>query len=148
MFSLNGKSCPGDYIVNKTDSILADINRQISGSGDEIPIPPIDQSKIMQTVGTNDLSNLMIDTNELPPASTTNVIVTKSSKAEDEMIDRMMNHTYNVRAEQVEILLQQILDKMDNLSSKQPTTTPKQKPQNAFPDNNIPKQIQRLAKGV
>jgi len=124
------------------------VNNAITGSGDEIPIPPIDQSKIMQTVGTNDLSNLMIDTNELPQASTTNVIVTKSSKAEDEMIDRMMNHTYNVRAEQVEILLQQILDKMDNLSGKQQTTTPKQTPQNAFPDNNIPKQIQRLAKGV
>ena len=142
------KSCPGDYIVGKTSSILEDINNRIAGSGDEIPIPPIDQSKIMQTVGTNDLSNLMIDANELPRASTTNVIVTKSSKAEDEMIDRMMNHTYNVRAEQVEILLQQILDKMDNLSSKQQTTTPKQTPQNAFPDNNIPKQIQRLAKGV
>ena len=148
MFSLNGKSCPGDYIVNKTDSILADINKQISGSGDEIPIPPIDQSKIMTTMQPSILSDYVEDTSQIPPANKTNIIVAKSSQKEIEMMERMMNHTYNVRAEQVEILLQTIIDKMDHFTNNKSTSTqtPSQ-PQNQFPNNNIPKQIQQLARG-
>lgn len=148
MFSLNGKSCPGDYIVNQTDSILADINKQISGSGDEISIPPIDQSKIMTSIQPSTLSDYVEDTSQIPPANKTNIIVTKSSEKEIEMMERMMNHTYNVRAEQVEILLQTIIDKMDNLTKDKPTSTqtPSQ-PQNQFPNNDIPKQIQQLARG-
>jgi hypothetical protein len=147
MFSLNGKSCPGDYIVDKTDSILADINKQIAGSGDEIPIPPIDQSKIASTISNGSmLDGLMDDTNNMAN-NTTNIIVAKSTQKENEMIERMMNHTFNVRAEQVEMLLQQILDKMDHLSSKTSTQVPPTKPQNQFTSNDIPKQIQRLARG-
>jgi murein DD-endopeptidase MepM/ murein hydrolase activator NlpD len=140
------KSCPGDYIVNQTDSILADINKRISGSGDEIPIPPIDQSKIASTINNGSMLDGLMDDNNMTN-NTTNIIVAKSTQKENEMIERMMNHTFNVRAEQVEILLQQILDKMDNLSNKTSTQVPPTKPQNQFTNNDIPKQIQRLARG-
>jgi len=176
MFKKKGeKSCPGNYIFDRTNDILNVVNSAIAGSGDvsSIDIPEIDESKVSQYVSNKTYPSDIVPTNgstdtmawgyydnetgtwktpdETAPVITNNhIIIQKSDENQDIIMERVLNHTYNVRAVQVEELLTQIIDKMDRITdSKKTTTVPTGSNHNGslFPNNDIPTSIQRLAKG-
>ena len=163
------KSCPGDYIYDRTNDILNVINgalanngttaqnsslaqniSNVTASGDEIP--NVDISKINALSETSDMNyDTPIDIiDESPKQNTTNIIVNKMESSQDTMMERILDHTFNVRAIQVEELLTKIIDKMDEITTKKEQANvgnTNQRQPSLFPNNDIPKQIQRLAKG-
>ena len=158
--TFSDKSCPGDYIFDRTNDILNVVNTAIAGSGDvyDDDIPDIDPSVIAKYTGntsTNDnlinFSGIVAD-DEPQQNITNNVIVTRGSRSESDMMEQLVNNTYNVRAVYVESLLEKIIDKMDALIEKangngNVKTDKPTKPTSMFPSNEIPSQIQKLAKG-
>jgi hypothetical protein len=132
------------------NSSLAQNISNVTASGDEIP--DVDISKINALSETSDMNyDTPIDIiDESPKQNTTNIIVNKVESSQDTMMERILDHTFNVRAIQVEELLTKIIDKMDEITTKKEqanvgNTTQRQP--SLFPNNDIPKQIQRLAKG-
>jgi hypothetical protein len=175
MFS--NKSCPGDYIYDRTNDILNVINGALASSNGtqntatalsnviasgDVDIPDIDTSKIepYMTDGSDSSIHGGYDTetgtwngglfDEQQQSTTNNIVVNKIDYDQNDMMDRLLNNTFNVRALQVETLLETIIEKMDGMSTKneQPVTTSVTQPQpSLFPTDEIPTQVQRLAKG-
>lgn len=167
------KSCPGDYIYDRTNDILNVINgalantsataqnsslvNSITAAGD---IPDIDMSKVSAVTGVdngsstwNDYDNGILNSElfDETKANTTNIIVNRVESDQNTMMDRILEHTFNVRAVQVEELLETIIEKMDHMATtknEQPVTaTVTQNQSSLFPSDDIPKQVQRLAQG-
>ena len=167
------KSCPGDYIYDRTNDILNVINgalantsataqnsslvNSITAAGD---IPDIDMSKVSAVTGVdngsstwNDYDNGILNSELLDETktNTTNIIVNRVESDQNTMMDRILEHTFNVRAVQVEELLETIIEKMDHMATtknEQPVAaTVTQTQSSLFPSDDIPKQVQRLAQG-
>ena len=156
-------SCPGKYIEDRTNDILNVVNGALAGSGDEettFTIPPIpdniydsiqDTGFGIQSDGFANNVDGIYGRIAQPIYQTNNYTIAKAySEDEDTLIQKLMSNTFNVRALQVEALLEEISRKMDQITNK---TTKNDTPQNVqttpnlFNDQSIPKQIQRLAKG-
>lgn len=123
------------------ETVLGDLYNAYWGSGDSnAEIPDISQSTnnawqdlLFNTNGADQNSNVTIN----------RITVASNSSEQEQRIERLLNNTYNVRAERVEQLLEQILDKMDN-PDKTPTnpSTP-----SMFTNDDIPKAVHRLSQG-
>jgi hypothetical protein len=171
--SFSDKSCPGDYIYDRTNDILNVVNGALANSGataqnsslaqsisnvtaaGDMPIPDIDVSKIAkytndETDAENGLYDITDNANETIQPMTNNIVVNKIDYDQDDMMNRLLNNTFNVRAVQVEALLTTIIDKMDQLATGKKETVDMRIPttqQSLFPNDEIPKQVQRLAQG-
>ena len=120
-------------------------------------IPPIDHSKFLNYVNSSKVTKQQRNNNtamdfggfEAPVVNNTTYSIQAAPKTDDEMIEKLMKNTYNVKAEKVEKLLEQVIVKMDELMDKKDQKpTPTNNPfVNLFPNNEIPKQIESLAKG-
>lgn len=120
-----------DYLNNtglKWDNTVSMDYKPLSGSGD---IPPLDPSLLY---GDNPY---VINSYNI---NSTN----KSYRKEIESYyERILNNEYKVKAEKVEQLLQEIIDKIDDKNKpKSPSTT---KSDNLFQSNDIPKAVTLLA---
>jgi hypothetical protein len=116
-----------------TPSTTADAVSAVTGNGD---IPPIDMNKIFGDENGNLTNN--------------NILVQRANVSNDKMMEDLQNMTFNVRAQKVEELLEEISKKMDDIKngrkSDSPKSNDKQSNLNPF-DDNIPAQIQRLSIG-
>ncbi len=154
-FTLTDAYSKPDTKITKIDSNYSGI-LSTKGSGDIAPdnsfwydalinnssqvsqdIPPLDESKFM------DSDSLM--------STYGNVINKYEIKSEnigtDEFLEKMSKLTFNVRAQRVEELLEELIEKIDGgdkPSSPKPSTPTNT---NLFTNNSIPEQVTRLSRG-
>ena len=115
----------------------------LSGKGDEvstIAIPPVDTFALQQQLMQMD------QTPEQAPTVVNQYLVGHDTSSDDGWIDRLNQITFNVRAERVEELLQDISDKLDSVRSGGTTvvTTPSKPDESAY---RIPEGVTKLARG-
>ena len=111
------------------------LKARIAGSGD---IPPLDMSRLQQYFASGDEEYVTQQ-----PSQIVNQYITTTDGNTD-WIDRLESVTFNVRAEKVEALLQDIDNKLSTMSNNKPTTVVQQSQDE---DNRIPQQVTRLARG-
>lgn len=105
----------------------------VTGNGD---IPPIDMNKILGDEYGNVTNN--------------NVVVQRANVSNEKMMEDLQNMTFNIRAQKVEELLEEISKKMDDIKNgrKPDSSKSNDKQSNLNPfDDNIPAQIQHLSIG-
>lgn len=109
------------------------------GSGDSDDIPPVDQSlfdDLYSNLNNNGMSTII------------NKYNIKSDKQElDTILDKMGKMTFNVRAQRVEELLEELIEKVSDEKPKKPSPSNDSTDTNLFQNRPIPAQIQRLARG-
>lgn len=105
----------------------------VTANGD---IPPVDMNKIFGDENGNVTNN--------------NILVQRANVSNEKMMEDLQNMTFNVRAQKVEELLEEISKKMDDIKNgrKIDSSRSNDKQSNVNPfDDNIPMQIQRLSIG-
>ena len=116
---------------------LKRILRYVGGGDDELP--PVDQSlfdDLYSNLNNNGMSTII------------NKYDIKSDKQElDTILDKMGKMTFNVRAQRVEELLEELIEKVSDEKPKTPTPSYDSTDTNLFRNRPIPAQIQRLARG-
>ena len=122
------------YGVNPSQEHIEFFRHNNIGNGD---LPPLDPSLFED------------DTTMLPSGQIIynyNIQPDYSSKKQ-EIYDRIMKNTYNVRAERVEQLLEDIIDRLDGKNNRPSGTnnSPTRSKASMFPNNEIPQQIIRLS---
>lgn len=111
---------------------LINSNSQVSQD-----IPPLDESKFMDSDSLTSTYGNVINKYE----------IRSESIGTDEFLGKMSKLTFNVRAQRVEELLEELIEKIDggdkpsSPKSSTPTNT------NLFTDNSIPEQVTRLSRG-
>ena len=120
------------YIKRKFKSGLLQNNNQIISDD----IPDLDPSKF-----TN------YDTNTQPIQNFISKYEIKTDDTKrDGFLDKMSKMTFNVRAQRVEELLEELIEKVDGNKPK-PTSNNSGTDLNLFKDNGIPEQVTRLSRG-
>lgn len=141
-----------DFLKGLKESI-----RKEYGSGDQsattVYVPPIDESKFESFDFGNTPS--IIDTMNSQMQNVAQTILSTSSsdeieKREQERLNKILNNTYNVRSERIEKLLEDIIKKMDEVSSStnnsgRNNNSSTSSMSNMFSDR-IPRQVERLYK--
>ena len=126
------------------------------GSGDQsataVYVPPIDESKFESFDFGSTPSFLDAMNNQMQNVTQT-ILSTSSSdeieKREQERLNKILNNTYNVRSERIEKLLEDIIVKMDKVSSDTNTNVRTNARSSSMPNmfsDRIPSQIERLYK--
>lgn len=102
-------------------------------------IPPIDYSKFTQ----------MYQTSDTPSTTYQQYVITSTDGSVDqERLHAILTNTYNVRAERVEELLEEISNKLDDMKPQpQPrSNTSTDMASNMFSDNTIPTAVDRISR--
>lgn len=144
------------FLASQITPIGEKIMKKLSGSGDissnfwydsifansniQPDIPPIDESR---------LTNEYDDTNMAPFQTFVQKYVIKSDDSDrTEFLKKMGDMTFNVRAQRVEELLEELIDKIDsNRNGPKPTPSTSTTDTNLFKSNSIPPQVTRLSRG-
>ena len=138
---------PGNELANgaSVTSVIqkGQVFSGVRGSGDEvstIAIPPVDTFALQQQLMQMD------QTPEQVPTVVNQYLVGQDTSSDDGWIDRLNQITFNVRAERVEELLQEISDKLDSVRSGGTTVvaTPSKPDESAY---RIPEGVTKLARG-
>jgi hypothetical protein len=134
----------GTFYENAMNEMrMEQANRQMSlyGSGDEptsqIVIPPVDEFAIQQQLGN-------MQQEEQTPTVVNQFLVGKNTTDNTDWIAQLEQVTFNVRAERVEALLEEISKKMDSVNNN---TTVVTTPQPTPTESPIPDQVTMLARG-
>lgn len=109
------------------------------GSGDSDDIPPVDQSlfdDLYSNLNNNGMSTII-----------NKYDIKSDTKKLDDILDKMGKMTFNVRAQRVEELLEELIEKVSDEKPKKPSPSNDATDTNLFQNRPIPEQIQRLAKG-
>ena len=110
------------------------------GSGDtDTDIPPVDQSLIDDVYGTMNNNGLSTIVNEYN--------IKSDNEKLDAILDKMGSMTFNVRAERVEELLEELIEVSKKKQQTQSSYNNDGSNVDLFQNRPIPSQIQRLAKG-
>ena len=72
--------------------------------------------------------------------------ITSDDSNKTELLNKMSKMTFNVRAQRVEELLEELIEKVDGNKPK-PTSNNSGTDLNLFKDNGIPEQVTRLSRG-
>lgn len=113
-----------DALINSSSQVSQDI-------------PPLDESKFKDSDSLTSTYGNVINKYE----------IRSESVGTDEFLEKMSQLTFNVRAQRVEELLEELIEKIDgddkpsSPKSSTPTNT------NLFTDNSIPEQVTRLSRG-
>jgi hypothetical protein len=73
--------------------------------------------------------------------------IKSDTKKLDDILDKMGKMTFNVRAQRVEELLEELIEKVSDEKPDKPSPSNDTTDTNLFQNKPIPEQIQRLAKG-
>jgi hypothetical protein len=123
------------------NSSLTNFALWLTGNGDEaasqIVIPPVDDFAIQQQLGN-------MQQEEQPPTVVNQFLVGKNTTDNTDWIAQLEQATFNVRAERVEALLEEISKKMDSVNNNTTVVTP---PQPTPEESPIPDQVTMLARG-
>lgn len=140
--------------ITKPDhsSIFGDYNKATGTWDDALFKPTTNKTSIIKADRTINNTITNVDDPKPQVVNNTTYQIQKSDKTDNERMERLMNHTFNVSAKRVEDLLEKIIDKMDTMTGKkEPDITDvlglNNNNQNPFPNDDIPMQIQRLSKG-
>ena len=109
------------------------------GSGDSDDIPPVDQSlfdDLYSNLNNNGMSTII-----------NKYDIKSDTKKLDNILDKMGKMTFNVRAQRVEELLEELIEKVSDEKPKKPSPSNDATDTNLFQNRPIPAQIQRLARG-
>jgi hypothetical protein len=110
-----------------------------SGSGDSDDTPPLDQSlfdDLYSNLNNNGMSTII-----------NKYDIKSDTKKLDDILDKMGKMTFNVRAQRVEELLEELIEKVSDEKPDKPSPSNDTTDTNLFQNKPIPEQIQRLAKG-
>ena len=102
-------------------------------------IPPIDYSKFTQ----------MYQTSDTPSTTYQQYVITSTDgSADQERLHAILTNTYNVRAERVEELLEEISNKLDDMKPQSQSTSnaSTDMASNMFSDNTIPAAVDRISR--
>lgn len=154
-FTLTDAYSKPDTKITKIDSNYSGI-LSTKGSGDIAPdnsfwydalinnssqvsqnIPPLDESKFMDSDSITSTYGNIINKYEIK----------SENIGTDEFLEKMSKLTFNVRAQRVEELLEELIEKIDGgdkPSSPKPSTPTNT---NLFTNNSIPEQVTRLSRG-
>ena len=140
--------------ITKPDhpSIFGDYDKSTGTWDDALFKPTTNKTSIIKADRTINNTITNVDDPKPQVVNNTTYQIQKSDKTDNERMERLMNHTFNVSAKRVEDLLEKIIDKMDTMTGKkEPDITDvlglNNNNQNPFPNDDIPMQIQRLSKG-
>ena len=134
--SLDGTKYYGSGDIAPDNSFWYDalINNSSQVSQD---IPPLDESKFMDSDSLTSTYGNVINKYEIK----------SENIGTDEFLEKMNKLTFNVRAQRVEELLEELIEKIDGgdkPSSPKPSTPTNT---NLFTNNSIPEQVTRLSRG-
>lgn len=134
--SLDGTKYYGSGDIAPDNSFWYDalINNSSQVSQD---IPPLDESKFMDSDSITSTYGNIINKYEIK----------SENIGTDEFLEKMSKLTFNVRAQRVEELLEELIEKIDGgdkPSSPKPSTPTNT---NLFTNNSIPEQVTRLSRG-
>ena len=116
---------------------LKRILRYVGGGDDELP--PVDQSlfdDLYSNLNNNGMSTII-----------NKYDIKSDTKKLDDILDKMGKMTFNVRAQRVEELLEELIEKVSDEKPKKPSPSNDATDTNLFQNKPIPAQIQRLARG-
>jgi len=125
------------YGSGDTDSVIESL---LYNDNSDIEIPPLDESKFKPSSTNNNFQYYRRQNN----------VVARDSSKQQTILEKLEQMTFNVRAKNVENLLEKILNKMDSINMNNVVINPQNKKTNAQEKlftNDIPSEVSRLAKG-
>lgn len=154
-FTLTDAYSKPDTRISKIDSSYSGI-LSTKGSGDIAPdnsfwydalinsnsqvsqdIPPLDASKCMDPDSLTSTYGNIINKYEIK----------SENIGTDEFLEKMSKLTFNVRAQRVEELLEELIEKIDGGDKPSSPKSPEPTNTNLFTNNSIPEQVTRLSRG-
>lgn len=124
----------GDIVPDNSFWYDALINSNSQVSQD---IPPLDESKCMDPDSLTSTYGNIINKYEIK----------SENIGTDEFLEKMSKLTFNVRAQRVEELLEELIEKIDGGDKPSSPKSPVSTNTNLFTNNSIPEQVTRLSRG-
>lgn len=128
-----------DWGVTLTEPKQKSDYPSLYAQGDTPPVPPLDYSSFMDNNTSSNKNNIVVNKYEITGG-------VGLSEEKTKIVDKILNHTFDVRAKEIEKLLNKIIDKLNGSNNTQQTTQKISDTQSMFNDE-IPESIAVLSRG-